>query len=159
MERHQARGRARPTFNVIALMDVFTVLVFFLLVNSSAVDPLQGDTIQLPESSAEQLPRETLVVTVTSEALMLEGDEIASLESVAASSADEIAALRSALTALPRPEAPVETETPTRTTGEITIMADKETPFSLLKRVMLTCSRAGFEQITLSVYQKPAARS
>jgi biopolymer transport protein ExbD len=159
MERHQARFRSRPTFNVIALMDVFTVLVFFLLVNSSAVDPLQDESIKLPESAAEQLPREALVVTITSTAVLLGGTEIADAETVLTASSGEIAPLRDALLALPKPESAVNEEAPLATTGEVTIMADKSIPFTLLKRVMTTCARAGYEQITLSVLQKPAARS
>ena len=34
MERHHKRHKGTPSFNLVSLMDIFTILVFFLLVNS-----------------------------------------------------------------------------------------------------------------------------
>ena len=65
MDRRHSRGRKMPGFNIISLMDIFTILVFFLLVNSSDVEVLpSAKSIQLPESIAAEKPRETLVVMV-----------------------------------------------------------------------------------------------
>jgi len=160
MERHHARTKGRPGFNVIALMDVFTVLVFFLLVNSSdAVDPLQGDTITLPEAATEQSPRDAVVVTITGEVVLLQGIEIVGSAEALTSPTSAITPLESALQALFDPDTNSANDTSVSTTGEVTIMADKRIQFALLKKVMTTCARAGFEQITLSVLQKPSPRS
>ena len=98
MARHQARSRKRPAFNLVALMDVFTVLVFFLLVNSAeVVQPLRDGTIKLPESDAQQLPADALVVTITQTAVLLQGTELASTDTLSDASAPDIAALAIAL--------------------------------------------------------------
>ncbi|MCH8101169.1 MAG: biopolymer transporter ExbD, partial [Proteobacteria bacterium] len=34
MEKHHKRNKAMGTLNLVSLMDIFTILVFFLLVNS-----------------------------------------------------------------------------------------------------------------------------
>ena len=66
MEKHHKRKRSVLGINLVSLMDIFTILVFFLLVNSSEVEVLpSAKTIQLPESLAAEKPRETLVVMVT----------------------------------------------------------------------------------------------
>lgn len=160
MERHHARTKSRPGFNVIALMDVFTVLVFFLLVNSAdAVDPLQGDTITLPESTADQPPRDAVVVIVTPEAVFLQGIEVVGSATALTSPSSATTPLGQALRALSEQTTMNEHEMLDSAPGEVTIMADKRIQFALLKKVMTICARAGFEQITLSVLQKPSPRS
>ncbi len=63
MDRRHKRHQNVPTINLVSLMDIFTILVFFLLVNSSNTQQPPGNkSIELPESVAEQLPKETLVV-------------------------------------------------------------------------------------------------
>ena len=65
MAQHQARGKAQP-LNLVSLMDIFTILVFFLLVNSGQVETLpNAKDLQLPESVAEQKARENVVIIVT----------------------------------------------------------------------------------------------
>ena len=60
-----ARNKRRASWklNLTPLMDVFTVLVFFLMFNSSSVETLQQPKqITLPESVTEAKPRETVVI-------------------------------------------------------------------------------------------------
>ena len=74
MERHHKRGRRLPGFNLIALMDIFTILVFFLLVNSSDVEVLPNTkSLKLPESVANKKPEETLVVMVNDKDILVGG--------------------------------------------------------------------------------------
>ena len=57
MDRHHVRNSRHPRFNMISLMDIFTILVFFLLVNSAEVQVTSTKAIKLPESVAEEKPR------------------------------------------------------------------------------------------------------
>ena len=41
---------------------------------------------------------------------------------------------------------------------EVTIMGDRELPYSLLKRVMATCTSADYGQISLAVMQRAPVR-
>lgn len=43
MAKHHRRLNQAPKMNLVSLMDIFTILVFFLLVNSSDVEVLQTD--------------------------------------------------------------------------------------------------------------------
>ena len=155
MERRHAKFRRRPGFNMISLMDIFTILVFFLLVNSSEVQTQTSTkTIRLPESIAEQKPRETLVVQVSRDEIILQGRRIIGLDEVAAQEDAVIEPLRSALEAhkalqFSRLDESEESQ-------EISIAGDREIPFKILKKIMVTCTRAGFGRISLSVTQKAA---
>ena len=54
--RHEKAGPAH--LNIVSLMDIFTLLVFFLLANSNDVEVLpSASIIQMPESVSEQKPR------------------------------------------------------------------------------------------------------
>ena len=67
MERHHKRmKRSGSGLNLVSMMDIFTILVFFLLVSSGETEVLPNPKdIQLPESMALERARETVVVMVT----------------------------------------------------------------------------------------------
>lgn len=150
MQKHYTRAKKWPAFNMISLMDIFTILVFFLLVNSSDVEVLpNAKGIELPESVAETKPRETLVVMISDSEIKLQGQPVVRVDQV--KGGPDISALRERLAA----EA-VKRRAKGDKAGvlEVTIMGDKAIPYALLKRVMLSCTRAGFSKISLSVLQK-----
>ena len=149
--QRQEKLRRRPTLNLIALMDVFTILVLFFLVHSTGPSPGdEGMLVELPESLAYELPRETPVVTITRDGILLEEELLVTLDPASGAEPAEIEPLVTALAA----RAPVSGEEPSR--GEITIMGDRAIPFALLNRVMQACTRAGYGNIALSVLQRPA---
>ena len=56
----------QPALNLVSLMDVFTILVFFLLINSTSSQQLPNrKDVTLPSSISKTAPKETLVITVT----------------------------------------------------------------------------------------------
>ena len=68
------RASATVTLNLVSLMDIFTILVFFLLVNSAQVEVLpNAKDLQLPESIAEQKARENVVIMVTADQILVQG--------------------------------------------------------------------------------------
>ncbi len=158
MERHHKRNKGKAGINLVSLMDIFTILVFFLLVNSSEVQVLpNAKTLQLPESIADLKPKETVVVMVSPNEILVQGHHVISLSEVNASKEPVIGALVTRLkeyASQPR-FTPAEGEEPIR--KEITIMGDKTIPFSLLKRVMMTCTKAEYETISLAVMKRPGA--
>ena len=79
--QRQQNATRRPTLNLIALMDVFTILVFFFLVHSADGTPeVHSALVKLPESIADQQPRNTPVVTITSENILLEGEPVIAVD-------------------------------------------------------------------------------
>ncbi len=150
MDRHHQRRKNRPGFNMISLMDIFTILVFFLLVNSSDVQMQNTKTIQLPESIADQKPRETVTILVSKSEIWVQGRRVASVADAQKVDGRVIPELKLELDLL----AGLRRYEDTSETGsEVTIMGDREIPFSLLKKIMTTCTRANFGRISFSVTQ------
>jgi biopolymer transport protein TolR len=152
--QRQERARRWPKLNLVALMDVFTILVFFFLAHSSDEEAVAGSKlVSLPEAATDQRPREALVVTITPEHILLEGERVTAVSKALVSSAAEIVELRAALRAQVENQPQREAES-AGNAREVTVMGDKSIPFRLLNKVMVTCSRAGFGRISLSVLQK-----
>lgn len=159
MARQHKRGRRSTGFNLIALMDIFTILVFFLLVNSSDVEVLPSTKgFKLPESVANKKPEETLVVIVNDKDILVGGKKVASVQAAMASPGLMIQPLKAELDYRSK-RSRVRTPEGTRAKREITIMGDKKIPFELLKKVMVTCTRANYTKISLAVLKKTLKKS
>ena len=79
-------------------MDIFTILVFFLLVNSSEVETLPNTKdLQLPESITEKKPRETVVILIGKSDIIVQGTPVAKIADVLGIKGNDIPALRQAL--------------------------------------------------------------
>ena len=152
MERHHKRSNRRVAINLVSLMDIFTILVFFLLVNSSEVNVLPSTkTIQLPESVAEQKPKETLFIIVTDSSLIVQGRPVAEISDVLNKESEIIVALKTELEYQASRSALPEGEEIRR---EITILGDKTIPYKLLKKIMVTCNSVNYSDIKLAVSRK-----
>ncbi len=155
MEYHHKRNKGRAVLNLVSLMDIFTILVFFLLVNSGEVQVLpNAKALQLPESAAEKKPDENLVVMVNDKEILLQGRRIIDL-SVPLADSNIIEPLRDELI---RHAAEARQNRPGDFKGNITIMGDKDIPYSLLKRVMATCSASEYPHVSLAVVQRPGSQ-
>ena len=154
MERHHKRHKRNGALNLVSLMDIFTILVFFLLVNSSEVQTLpNAKDLTLPESIAEERARENVVIMVTDTDLLVQGRVVASIADVVNSNELVIPALKAAL--LNQSEREIrQLSDEEAAQREVTIMGDKEIPYSLLKRVMATCTDADYGNLSLAVLQK-----
>lgn len=154
MQRHHKRWGRGAALNLVSLMDIFTILVFFLLVNSSDGEVLPSTrSVQLPESVAEDKPRETVVVMVTDTDVLVQGRKVVSIADVVATEEFAVAALK---TALDEQAVSALRADPSNTPEqrEITIMGNKTVPFSILKKVMATCTDAGYGHVSLAVLQR-----
>lgn len=153
MDRRHKRGKS-PGLNLVSLMDIFTILVFFLLVNSSDVETLpKADELKLPESVAEQKSRETVIVMVTDTAILVQGDVVASVDDVMNMQGNVIRGLKQALVAQ-NDRVLRKAANQDIAQREVTIMGDKEISYRLLKKVMATCTDADYGRISLAVMQK-----
>jgi len=151
---HQERNRAGVSLNLIPMIDILSVMVSFLLVYSTEVEVLQNTKgIEIPESVAEQKPRETVVIMVTRDELLVQGQPIARIADIEKMEGTIIRPLKAALerptVAMPRKV--LERDIANR---ELTIMGDKAVPYNVLKKVMATCTDANFGRISLAVLQK-----
>jgi biopolymer transport protein TolR len=156
MERHHKRHKGGSAINLVSMMDIFTILVFFLLVNSSDVEVLpNAKDIVLPDSTAEVKARESVVVLLTDTQVLVQGRPVAEISAVNASGAMIIPELKAALEEQTgRTILAAADEEAAIAEREVTIMGDREIPYSLLKKVMATCTAAEYGRLSLAVLQK-----
>ena len=154
MERRHDRGKKGLALNLVSLMDIFTILVFFLLVNSSDVEVLpNAKEVQLPESIAEKKAQESVVILISEEFIIVQGTPVASVKQALSRQGNDIPELRQAL--LSQNDRVLRKEAQEDIAGrEVTIMGDKDVPYRLLKKVMATCTESDYGKISLAVLQR-----
>jgi biopolymer transport protein ExbD len=147
------RNTSSVDLNLVSLIDIFTILIFFLLINTGVADILPSSkTIKLPESTAEKAPRETVVVMVSQNDIVVDGRKVAAVSDVINTESDVIPGLKAELDVLAgRQVIRAENEAQKKA---ITIMGDKEIPYRLLRKVMVTCARAEFTDVSFAVQKK-----
>lgn len=153
MERHHRRNRGHAIINIVSMIDMLTVLVLFLLVNSGNMQNLPSTkSVRLPESTAQKTPKESLVVAVNNEDIIAQGHKVASVPDILATDDNIIPGLLKELVHQARRNGNINKEEG----GDITIMGDKRIPYLLMKKIMITCTKAGFTNISLAVIHKVA---
>jgi biopolymer transport protein ExbD len=150
---HKGRNKTMVDMNLVSLIDVFTILIFFLLSNSGGVETLPSPkAVQLPESVAEKAPRETVIVVVSGTEILVGGRRIASVAEVLATEGDLIAPLKAELEQQAgRQVIRKENEADAK---RLTIMGDKDIPYRLLRKIMFTGARANFADVSFAVRQR-----
>jgi len=143
-----------PKMNLTSLMDVFTILVFFLLVNSATNEILETPKqIVLPASFVEEKPRETVVIFISANDVTVQGEAVIQTSEILVSPTQRIDPIATRLNELTASVIGISTRTVAQS-QEVTILADRMIPFSVIKRVMSTCTGEGYSQISLAVLQK-----
>ncbi|RZV33518.1 MAG: biopolymer transporter ExbD [Chromatiales bacterium] len=158
MEKHHKRNKGAGALNLVSLMDIFTILVFFLLVNSSDVQTLpNAKDMELPESIADKKPEETVTILIGRTNILVQGTPVANIAEVMATQGNDIPELREAL--LSQNDRVLRREAKDDIAGrEVTILGDKDIPYRLLKKVMATCTDSDYGQISLAVLQKSSEK-
>ncbi len=153
--KRMSRNRVRITkMNLTSLMDVFTILVFFLLVNSGSVEVMEAPkNVKLPESRIEAKPRETVVISVSTEEVLVQGKLVAYVADILGGESAAMDPISARLGELQENIIGPSTLT-VADAQEVTILADKSVPFAVVKRIMSTCTGAGYENVSLAVIQK-----
>lgn len=148
--RNARHGNALD-MNLVSLIDVFTILIFFLLSNSG-VETLPAASVHLPESTAKKDPKETLVIVVNDSEITVEGRKVADVAQLAGATDDMIPGLKAELDQIAaRPVALAESAA---NAHAVTIMGDKDIPYQVLRKVMYTAARADFTDVSFAVNQK-----
>ena len=153
--KRMARNRGKiPKMNLTSLMDVFTILVFFLLVNSGSVEIVEAPKdVALPESRVEAKPRETVVIFVSPDEVRVQGEPVATVADLVTGETDAFDPITSRLAKLKTNVVGPSTLT-LANSQEITILADKSVPFIVIRKIMSLCTGEGYENVSLAVIQK-----
>uniref|UniRef100_C6DZ23 Biopolymer transport protein ExbD/TolR n=1 Tax=Geobacter sp. (strain M21) TaxID=443144 RepID=C6DZ23_GEOSM len=155
LKRLQRNNNRRQAFlNLIPMLDVLSVLVFFLLFHSFNGE-MPEQRLALPTSVVETKPRGTVVVTVTPETVVVQGQTVARTADLYD---DRVATVREVTQRLDQIENSIN-EARTKPaaeneTREVTLLADKAIPFKVLKKIMTSCTASGYGKISLAVIQK-----
>ena len=148
MARPHSRHKAVAALNLTSLMDIFTILLIFLLVNNNNAAKLPDDKdIQLPESTAQELPSDVLIIQVSPTAVVIDGRKIADTQAVKAQEERTVDALveelkfraSRALTLAPEEE------------REIMIQADRDVPYAVIKKLMRSCMETPYTKVAFAV--------
>lgn len=156
MKRHYARNKKSVTLNIVALIDIFTVMLFFLIMytdTSTEIVPI-GKNIKLPESISDQIPKENILIVVNMSEIVIQGVKIAQTQTVLDSKETIIPAVLSELNRQKDSLRARKMSDENIHNYGVTIMGDKEISYQLLKKVMTTAGEAEFSNISLAVVQK-----
>jgi biopolymer transport protein ExbD len=147
------RNQTMVDMNLVSLIDVFTILIFFLLSNSGGVETLPSPkAVKLPESIAEKSPRETVVVVVSGTEILVDGRKVAMVADVIGTPEDLIEPLKAELD-LQANRQVVRKENEAQS-KQLTIMGDKDIPYRLLRKIMVTGAKANFTDVSFAVRQR-----
>ena len=154
MERNNSKTNY-ARLNLIPMLDVLSVLVFFLLFHSFNGD-MPEQRLALPQSVVETKPRGTVAISVTPEAVLIQGEPVVGTPALFD---DRIGTVPQITERLEQIERSMNNDTGNRPAGgnetrEITLLADKTIPFNVLKKIMTSCTASGYGKISLAVIQK-----
>lgn len=157
--KRMGRNRMKITkMNLTSLMDVFTILVFFLLVNSGSVEVLDSPKeVSLPESRVEAKPRETVVILISAKEVLVQGELVAFVDEIVEDKTSVLEPIAARLAELKENVIGTSTQV-VASSQEVTILADRSVPFIVIKTIMSTCTGEGFENVSLAVTQKGGAQ-
>ena len=147
-----ARNQSGLDMNLVALIDIFTILIFFLM-SSTGIEVLtNARAVKLPISTAEKAPRQTIVVAVSDTDIVVDGRKVATVAEANAIQGDLIPGLKAELDLLASRQ--LLGNDKDGSSKAVTIMGDKTLPYSLLRKVMYTSARANFTEIAFAVQRK-----
>lgn len=151
MERHHKRKK-QPGLNLVSLMDIFTILVFFLLVSSSNVQQLHSSKeVKLPTSISTVTPKETLVITITAQDILVQGRKVVSISDIISNVEPLIPAL---MTELNFEAGKAQFSKVEKKARNVTIIGDQKTPYEVLSKILSTCREADYTKISFATVQK-----
>jgi biopolymer transport protein TolR len=153
---HKSKPRADGGghMTLVPFIDVLTILVVFLLLNTSDVELLPNTkAISIPESISQIKPRSTVVVMITKTDLLVDGRSVISVADLLKSEAAVIAPLKEALQNQ-SDKILVQAAKDDIKDREVTILGDRNTPYSVLRKVMATCTDAEYGKVSLAVVER-----
>jgi len=153
MSRSRRKGGSTGMM-LTSLMDIFTVLVLYLIVNQGGGVTLDAPKmVKIPESVVETAPRRSVVMAVSITDVFIQGEPIVKIADVLVNSQDSIEPVRQEMLRI-KNIAAEHGDKGISESSEVTILADRSVPFKILKKLMSTSSSAGFDKISLAVNQK-----
>jgi biopolymer transport protein ExbD len=155
------RPTAKKTaaLHLVSLMDIFTILVFFLLMNSGDSQEIESAKfITLPDSSANSSFSNELLITVGTEFISIDDIEIVSLAKVQLAKGKAVTEISAVLKKNSEENSEMN-EFEKKNGRSVTILGDQNVPYEILRSVMASCSQENYRDIALAVNQVVAGVS
>ncbi|HUI92588.1 MAG TPA: biopolymer transporter ExbD [Chitinivibrionales bacterium] len=157
--KHRKRSEGTVKLNITSMIDMFTLMVVFLLKNYSAQGQLvtPANNLMLPSSSIEKNAAEALSVKVSQTNIMVENTIVIDEKGYQAVLAQKDFLIEPLYNVLKKycDEAKKSSEMfKTEFSGKISIQGDVAIPYNMLTRIMYTCGQAGYPVMNLVVYRK-----
>lgn len=137
--------------NLVSLMDIFTILVFFLLVSSGSQQLPNSKDVKLPTSVADKVPQETLIISITQSEILVQGKKVIDIAEIVEGKDSVISALKEELTF--RSESRLYAEANDKEGLAVTIMGDQNIPYQLLRQILATCRQTNYTKIAFAAVQ------
>jgi biopolymer transport protein TolR len=147
-------GHSMPA--LVPMIDMLVILVVYMLIHTADYEILPNTkNISIPQSVSESRPHESTVMMVTKDMIFVDGQPTVSVADVDNGSSDAVSKLQAVLTAQTRRKTLAGSDDPKN--REVTVMADKALPYSLLKRIMSAAAAADVGKLSLAVIEKERA--
>lgn len=142
--------------NLTSMMDMFTIILVFLLKNYSTEGMLiqPSEYLTLPSSSIEKSPEVALDLVISKEWVMVNHEAVEKVSNILASEVLVVKSLQEKLLVYAREAKRMEEVYGTKFSGKVTIQGDRDIPYKLLVKVMATCGKADYPNMRLVVYKK-----
>lgn len=155
---HHRKEPENTTIMLTPVIDMFTILLVFLLMNFQAGGRLKytGEDIMMPLSTSELILESSVEIAINNERILMDGQEIIdNVESITSSGDLMIPLLFQALEMKAEEfRAREATDMLFTFTGKVIIQGDQDIPFRLLKKIIYTADRADFTKQSLAVLQR-----
>ena len=157
--RRRKRGDGTVRLNITSMIDMFTLMVVFLLQNYSSQGQLvtPATNLLLPSSTVEKNAGEALSVKVSQSNIMVENKIVIDAAGFAAIIAQKEFLVQPLYDVLKQYSDEAKKSAAmfkTEFTGKISIQGDVAIPYNVLTRIMYTCGQAGYPVMNLVVYRK-----
>ncbi|NLE02394.1 MAG: biopolymer transporter ExbD [Fibrobacter sp.] len=158
-QARKRRGGDDVKLNITSMMDMFTIILVFLIKNFSTEGAIvtPANNLTQPKSSVEQKAKESLSVKVAKNTISVENALV--IDDVEYKKIENqkdflIKSLHDVLIRYSEEAKKMSSVTGKEFSGEITIQGDVEIPYNILTRVMYTCGQAGYPNMNLFVYRQ-----
>ncbi len=161
LERQARRARRgeEVKLNITSMMDMFTIILVFLLKNFSAEGSIisPADNLTLPQSTVETRAKEALSIKIAKNGVVVESRQVVGsegFEQIREQKKFMIPTLHKVLSKYADEARRLSAATGQPFSGQITIQGDTAIPYDVLTRVMYTCGQAGYPNMNLLVYRQ-----
>jgi biopolymer transport protein ExbD len=144
------------SINLVSMIDIFTILIIYLLVNTAAVQIAGAEMVEMPKSIAVEPPRQNVSIIITKTDILVDDKAVMKVADIKAGGPTILDPLKNYLLTV-SPPTPSQQATD-KEGGEVNILADKTIKYDLLKKVMTTSAEAKFAKIQLGVSPKSSAK-